>query len=161
MLEKMTRPGDRLSWSFDTRATSRAAGLMQKPLAIEFTSDTPSLELVDKDCLGLTLHIQDDMLRQLIIHASRLNTFSKVSKEVQDVAKGCRRCGAHAVRRQERARGKNKHKQCFIVKRKITSRAIAESASVSSTRRRTQASHSATGSRRRQSRTMRYSRVPK
>ena len=64
-----------------------------------------SYKLFDKECLGLTqatgidiqdeakcglatLRMQDAMLRQhLIMHASRLDTFSKLREEVQDIAR--------------------------------------------------------------------------
>ena len=81
---------------FDPRAKLRGAGLTQKLLAFEFTSDSASFELCDKECLGLkqvtgidsqdevkcglvTLHMQDEMLRHhFIMHGSMLDTFCKV-----------------------------------------------------------------------------------
>ena len=72
---------------------------------IDCLSDTGSYELLGKECLrrehvtnidmqdevkcGLvTLHMQDDMLRhQSIMPVSRLDTLSKVSEEVQGIAR--------------------------------------------------------------------------
>ena len=78
----------RLVLEFESRAKSGVAGLMQKLLAFEFTSDTAFFELFDKECLGLnqvtgidiqdevkcglvTLRMPDSMLRHhLIMHAN-------------------------------------------------------------------------------------------
>ena len=88
---------------FDPRAKSRAAGLMQKSLAFDFTSHTASSELFDKECLRIqqvtgidiqdevkcglaTLHMQDVTMRHhLITHARRLDMLSEVRKKVQDI----------------------------------------------------------------------------
>ena len=95
----------RLVLEFDPRAKSRAGGLKQKLLAFEFTSDTMSFALFDKECLRLTrvagidiqdevkcglvtLHIQDEMLRHhRVMHASRLDMFSKAKEEAEDIAR--------------------------------------------------------------------------
>ena len=87
------------------RAKSSAAGLMQKLLAFEFTSDTALFELFDKECPRLmqvtgidiqdevkcglvTLHMQDDALRHhIVMYASGLDTIFKDRKEVQDIAR--------------------------------------------------------------------------
>ena len=62
---------------------------MQEVRVFEFTSDTASFELFDKECLRLKqvtgIDIRDeakcghDMLRHhVMVHASRLDTFSKI-----------------------------------------------------------------------------------
>ena len=85
----------RLVLELDPQAKPWAAGLMQRLPAFDFTRNIASFELSGKERLRLkqvtgidiedevkcglvTLHMQDDMLRHhLIMHASRLDTFSK------------------------------------------------------------------------------------
>ena len=85
----------RLVLELDPQAKPRAAGLMQRLPAFDLTRNIASFELSDKERLRLkqvtgidiedevkcglvTLHMQDDMLRHhLIMHASRLDMFSK------------------------------------------------------------------------------------
>ena len=94
----------RLILEFDPRAWTRAADLTHRLLTFEFTGDTASFELFDKECLRLkqvtgidiqddvkcgllTLHLHDEMLRHhLILHSSRLDTFSKVTAAAGGVA---------------------------------------------------------------------------
>ena len=63
--------------------------------------------------------MQNDTLRHhLIKHANRLDTFSKVREEVQDIARNREAAGVWRSRRQEAGRERNKEKQCFFYQKK-------------------------------------------
>ena len=158
----------RLVLECDPRARTRAAGLTQRLLAFEFPSDTASFELFDKECLWLkqvtgidiqdevkcrllTLHLHDEMLRHhLILHASKLDTFSKVTAAAGGVApmhvgavkgkdkkdhgrQGQRYKRAHASGEGETTPGscqrRTRTNMASTVKRKVTPRTLAETAS--------------------------------
>ena len=116
---------------------------MPKLLAVAFTSDTASLELFDKESLRLKQvpgidiqNMKDDMLRHhLIMHASRMDTFSKV-REVQDVARAREAAGGvvsiqiGAVK--TRVIGARKASSCKLTRREMTPRSWQRRTSTSS-----------------------------